>query len=418
MQTKKGVTSRYSTLLARDVLQVQTAHMKKKFELAQASMVAEKAASLTNRTIREWEEKQDITRLNPGELLLKEEGKTLILPLLHRESIQKLKDQVSAKAVKRELEILQYEKLKEVNPQASLEDLWRLTNQSELVLKRAKTNNTILPEKPLNTNELEPLTHQLAESEIPVEALQPAIDTLVDQWGLRPGQAEGMVNLAAKIYTRCCPRVESLKPGQLVWLAHGTRKSRRTDPRLFSPVVLTLLTPEEREATLNTRADLKRHKLRQIERITAEAWMQDGVLTTSDLEWILGISPNLIRELLEQYHENFGILLPTAGTVLDMGRTLTHKTLVVEMALDGLTTQEIARRIYHTPEAVDNYLRLFDRVLLMCYYQVPVSAMPRITGHSRKLLEEHLNLVKKHFPDAEAIEAYLGKRGIKLEKSS
>lgn len=48
MQTKKGVTSRYSTLLARDVLQLQTAHMRKKFELAQASMVAEKAASLTN----------------------------------------------------------------------------------------------------------------------------------------------------------------------------------------------------------------------------------------------------------------------------------------------------------------------------------------------------------------------------------
>ncbi|MGI9953304.1 DUF1670 domain-containing protein [Moorellaceae bacterium AZ2] len=47
------------------------------------------------------------------------------------------------------------------------------------------------------------------------------------------------------------------------------------------------------------------------------------------------------------------------------GRTLTHKALVVEMALEGLTTQEIARRIYHTPEAVDNYLRLFDRVLLL-----------------------------------------------------
>jgi len=418
LQTKKGVTSRYSTLLARDVLQLQTAHMRKKFELAQASMVAEKAASLTNRAIREWEAKQNITRLNPGELLLEEKGKTLILPLLHRESIQKLKDQVSAKAVKRELEILQYEKLKEANPQASLEDLWRLINQSELVLKRGRTGDTMLPEKPLNTRELEPLTRQLAESEIPTEALQPAIDTLVDQWGLRPGQAEGMANLAARIYTRCCPRVEELKPGQLVWLAHGTRKSRHIDSRLFSPVVLTLLTPEEREAPLNTRADFKKHKLRQIERITAEAWMQDGVLTTLDLEWILGISPNLIRELLEQYHEHFGILLPTAGSVLDMGRTLTHKTLVVEMALDGLTTQEIARRIYHTPEAVDNYLRLFDRVLLMCYYQVPVSAMPRITGHSQRLLEEHLNLVKKHFPDTEAMEAYLGKRGIKLEKSS
>ncbi|MDH7577318.1 MAG: DUF1670 domain-containing protein [Bacillota bacterium] len=81
-----------------------------------------------------------------------------------------------------------------------------------------------------------------------------------------------------------------------------------------------------------------------------------------------------------------------------MGRTLTHKTIVVELALQGLTTQEIARRIYHTPEAVDNYLRIFDRVLLMCYYKLPLSAMVRVTGYSQRLLEEHLALAEKHFP--------------------
>jgi hypothetical protein len=43
-----------------------------------------------------------------------------------------------------------------------------------------------------------------------------------------------------------------------------------------------------------------------------------------------------------------------------MGRTLTHKTIVIEMALSGMSTQQIARRIFHTPEAVDQYLRLFD----------------------------------------------------------
>lgn len=183
-------------------------------------------------------------------------------------------------------------------------------------------------------------------------------------------------------------------------------------------MVLTLLTPEELEFPLASRVDLKRLKIRQIERLTAEAWRQDGVLTNLDLEWILGISPVLIRELLTAYQERFGILLPTAGTVLDMGRTLTHKTIVVELALSGMTTQEIGRRIYHTPEAVDNYLRLFDRVLLLWYYKLPVSVMQRVTGHSKALLEEHLALVEKHFPDEETLAAYLGKRGIKLEKSS
>ncbi|AZK59295.1 DUF1670 domain-containing protein [Candidatus Desulforudis audaxviator] len=240
---------------------------------------------------------------------------------------------------------------------------------------------------------------------------------VVEEWGLRPAQAQGMVELVARTYTRCCPRLEDLKPGQLVWLALDTRKDRRTDPRLFQPVVLTLLTLEEQESSLDSRTELKRLKVRQIERLTTEAWRQDGVLTSIDLEWILGIPPALIRELLEAYQERFGVLLPTAGTVLDMGRTLTHKTIVVKMALSGLTTQEIAWRIYHTPEAVDNYLKLFDQVLLLRYYRVPFSAMLRATGHSKKLLEEHLALVEKHFPDEEALETYLGKRGITLEKS-
>lgn len=418
MEAKKGVNSRYATLLARDVLPVQTAHLKTSFELAPASKLAEAACLATNQAIDAWEKTLGTKRAKPGELLLEQGGRKITIPLLNREVLPQLKAGSSPRAVRRELEMLQFQKLKEVDPGAGVEDLWQLVNQADLSLKRAGKNAEILPEKPLNAGELRPGGRQHIQGEIPPEPLKPAVNTLVDRWGTRPAQAEAMVNLAAKLYTWCCPRVEELESGQLVWLAHGTRKSRRTDPRLFQPVVLTLLTPEELQWPLKTTADLKKLKMRQIERLTAEAWRQDGVLTTLDMEWILGISPSLIRQLLEAYHERFGILLPTAGTVLDMGRTLTHKALVVEMALEGLTTQEIARRIYHTPEAVDNYLRLFDRVLLLRYYHVPVSAMMRITGHSQGLLNEHLALVEKHFPDEEALVNYIDNRGIKLEKSS
>lgn len=48
MQAKKGVQNRYATLLARTGSNVQTAHLKNKFELAPASLIVEKAVSLTN----------------------------------------------------------------------------------------------------------------------------------------------------------------------------------------------------------------------------------------------------------------------------------------------------------------------------------------------------------------------------------
>ncbi|MBC7084367.1 MAG: DUF1670 domain-containing protein [Firmicutes bacterium] len=117
------------------------------------------------------------------------------------------------------------------------------------------------------------------------------------------------------------------------------KKTRRPDPKLFVPVILTLVEPGESKATYSHPGEARRVRMRQIERITAEAWRQDGVLTSSDIEWLTGSNGSTIRRLLEAYQERFGVILPTAGTILDIGRTLTHKNIVVEMSLSGLTTQ-------------------------------------------------------------------------------
>ncbi len=416
LQAKKGISQRYKTLLVRETTAVQRAHLKKEFELAEASRVAEAACALTAKDIQDYEENRDTKRLSPGELLLEVESQKIILPFINENALTQLKEGTCHRAVQRELEQCQFEQLKKAAPEANMEDLWQLVNQGELPLKRG--GKDFLPEQKLDAAKVEPPGRQSFQGEIPLEALAPAISSLVDDWGLRPSQAEAMANAAARIYTWCAPLSAELKPGQMVWLAHGTKKSRRTDPALFQPVVLTLLTPEEQALPFATTADLKRLKTIQLERLTTEAWKQDAVLTTLDMEWILNISPSKLRGILEAYFEQFGIILPTAGTVLDMGRTLSHKKIVVQLSLEGLSTQEISQRIYHTPEAVDNYLRLFERVLLLKYYRVPVSALPRVTGYGRSLLQEHLDLVDKHFPTEETLTEYLGQRGVKLEKIS
>ena len=124
----------------------------------------------------------------------------------------------------------------------------------------------------------------------------------------------------------------------------------------------------------------------------------------------------MLRNLLEAYQEKFGVVLPTAGTVLDMGRTLTHKKLVIEMALSGMTTKEIADRVYHSAIAVDAYLKTFDKLLILRYYRMPYSAIMRVIGHSRKLIEQHMAIAEKHFPTEEELVSYLEGRGVALEK--
>ncbi len=253
---------------------------------------------------------------------------------------------------------------------------------------------------------------------VPEEVARECTKVLVEEYGCKNGQAEAMIRNITGTRAWCCPEMQELKPGQGVWLTYSTRRSRNRGPRLLVPVILTLLSYEEQEKEIQHRGEFKALKVRQIERITSEAWMQGGVLSNADTEWTLGISPNMLRSILEAYQEKFGIILPTAGTILDMGRTLTHKKIVVELHLKGMTIKQIAQRIYHSPEAIDLYLKTFDRLLILRYYRMPLVAIQKVLGHGKKLIEEHLERADKYFPTAEALAEHLKTRGIFLENLS
>ena len=412
----KGTRNKFATLTARDLRTVQVAHLRTRFELAERSVLAERAVELVNTALERYEAEAGTIRVKPGQLVIEHAGQRIILPLLETKWVSRLGQDMTLAEVKRQHEHEQYCRLVRKDPAATYGVLWRLLGRSEHSRKRAPKEYDFLPDEPLGHESVSALPRRPEDlARVPGPVLEAVAGTLVKDYGCPPGQAEAMIKTIAGIRAWCCPELSELQPGQLVWFAHGTRKSRKTDPRLFVPVILTLLTPEEQDVVIQHRGEFKRLKMRQIERMTTEAWRQDGVLTNSDVEWLTGLTPTVIRELLEGYQEKFGVILPTAGTVLDMGRTLTHKKIVVEMALSGMTTKEIARRIYHTPEAVDAYLRTFDKLLILHHYGLPVSAMARVLGHGRSLIEEHLALVKKHFPQEEDLKNYLASRGVKLE---
>ncbi len=62
------------------------------------------------------------------------------------------------------------------------------------------------------------------------------------------------------------------------------------------------------------------------------------MLTMLDLKWPINPNRGHLEAAVEWLPGAFGVIPPTAGTVLDMDRTLTHKTIVVEMSLEGLST--------------------------------------------------------------------------------
>lgn len=415
MKPVKGGQNRFAALPARDVRPVQVSHLRQRFELAPRSQLAEAVVSKVNAVLAEHEAASSTRRMQPGELLLELEGVHLPIALLSPQWSQKLAGGSKVSAVRRHLEYEQLNACLELEESFDLEQLWRWTDQKELVGRRG--GKEFLPAEPLDVESLGVSPRPVDDVALPEAILEPVTTHLTQEYGCKPALARAMAERVAQVRQWCCPRIQELKPGQAVWLVYSTRRAKRGRSRLLVPVVLTLLTADEQSLKLTNRGEYKSLKVRQIERITAEAWQQDGVLTMLDLEWLLNVNGAFLRQLLSAYQENFGVILPTAGTVLDMGRTLTHKTIVVEMSLEGLSTQQIARRIFHTPEAVDNYLRLFDRVLVLQYFGMPPHLMRQVTGHSLALIKEHLALAEKHFPSKKDLVDYLTNRGVELEKA-
>lgn len=180
-QAKKGISKRYNTLLVRETSAVQKAHLKKEFELAEESRVAEAACSLTARAIQSWEKTKGTKRLRPGELLLEEKGQSIVLPFPNKKALLQLQNGTGYRAVKRELEICQFQELKKANPEATLEKLWCLVNQAELPLKRG--GRDFLPEKTLDSEKVQVCGRNTFQGEIPQEVLEPAALSL----GFIPG---------------------------------------------------------------------------------------------------------------------------------------------------------------------------------------------------------------------------------------
>ncbi|MGH2704947.1 MAG: DUF1670 domain-containing protein [Actinomycetota bacterium] len=74
----------------------------------------------------------------------------------------------------------------------------------------------------------------------------------------------------------------------------------------------------------------------------------------------------------------------------------THKAAIIRLYL-GMLTPDIARRTYHSKEAVDRYIRGFERVRLLAS-KFATEELPLLSGMGERLVEEYLRLLADYRP--------------------
>ena len=145
------------------------------------------------------------------------------------------------------------------------------------------------------------------------------------------------------------------------------------------------------DVAVKAQAGLEGQRRGRILRLTAEALEQGGVLTQEDLARALGVEARTIRRDVQSLKAE-GHLIHTRGQVKGVGRGQTHKVRILECWLDREGYDQIARRMYHSPQSIKRYVSLFLRVVLLQRQGTSVEEIAFLTQTSARLVGDYLGV--------------------------
>ncbi len=184
--------------------------------------------------------------------------------------------------------------------------------------------------------------------------------------GISPWEAKELVNVIEEVYFND-RELKTLLPGQMKYCCVKSTESagKAIQDSMLVSVILTLLhdedmvnlTYEDKDASIETR-------WRRILRICDEAREQGGLLSQEDLAKLLMCDKRTIRRDIATLKE-LEIIVPTRGTVKDIGPGVTHKGIAIRKWLEGKEPTEVAHAIHHSLKATENYLEKFKRVVYL-----------------------------------------------------
>ena len=214
--------------------------------------------------------------------------------------------------------------------------------------------------------------------------------------------ADLLVERFLALFEEYAPAPERLQPGQLLWLAVAVQappvRGQSIACTQMQPVVLTLVHAD----------DLRRRKTGEkwrnlfpdvVARLFQEAYAQGGVLAIPDIVALCGCCYSTAQRARQRWEQRNDRLLPTRGTIHDLGSRPTHKAKIIQLHLQGLNTQEVGRLTYHAPECVDRYVDDFERVLMLYRRLGAGRSAQRIafySGLSEGLVRQYIAIIKDH----------------------
>jgi hypothetical protein len=211
------------------------------------------------------------------------------------------------------------------------------------------------------------------------------------------------------------PLRERTQAGTIAWVT--TQKTERkpsygkkTEDYESIMVYLPLVTQEDidrrvfvKAGTKNSNYMVNRERdLKTLVRLVTSAWEQGGMLSQAELCVLMNRSLTTMRKLIQEYEAiHPEKVLPLKGYILDQGSRPTHKALILNLYEQGIDPTDIAGRTNHGLDAVDRYIKAYERVKGLYQKGLASAEIQKVTGLSMKVLSAYLNIAKHFHPKRE-----------------
>lgn len=222
------------------------------------------------------------------------------------------------------------------------------------------------------------------------------INDIINGMGCSSFEAKAVLDTVHKVYGNFFDCSQELAPGKVKFIVISVEDSPAKKLTEATKVSVTLTINDDKEDLPIKENDgvvaLRQHRL---SRICNEAFMQGGLLTVEDIAnriFCCG-ERTIVRDLKDLREQN--IFIPLRSTIKDMGRTLSHRSLIVKEWVKGSEYIEIARKTNHSIKAINNYVCKFKQVVALMKDGYDVHTIAFLTKISKRLAEEYID-IKAH----------------------
>jgi hypothetical protein len=444
-------TEAYSPLLDRTPENLMVQYLARFFDYGKESKVARDLVRFFQQRAQDLEDKKfGIKRVRPGEVIVHlSQSCTLHLPLFSHQDIVRSIEGIPFNTIKKDVVRRCGGYCEALGFPMDTRFLCQLVHWGELAIKDEKCPGLGLtprhkPTFPVQSGDrhaemyagyaqgilkqTECLRGKSAPDRQVMEIIGVLTKEIMEEFALPKRIVIQLVEDLMNLREQCFPREKALENGQMVMIVNYARErlsmEQTTRLRRMVPVVLSILTPEElsfinayfsehRRMPMAKMVDLQSERMA---RVMVEAYAQDGLLSLVDLQWLFLITYTSISRYLSLYESIHHVVLPCPGSVLDSGRSFTHKKIIIQLYLEGYSVDEISRKTYHSPRSVDNYINTFDSVLILHLFDMPDKLMARVLNRGYSLICEYLDLISEHMKTVENMKKYLEVKGIPFTK--